>query len=105
MVKTVWKISFPDEERITRQFRNVHALAKNNRPFSDFKWMNDLDRAKGLDVQDRYDNAKYGKVFPSYIAKNPTICPFQNAKNTLRSRYFFCINIMISILKQIRRQR
>ena len=69
IVKTVRKMNIADEERITRLFRNAHALAKNNRPYSDFKWMNDLDRAKGLDVQDRYDNSKYGKLFTSYIAK------------------------------------
>ena len=34
MVKTVRKMNSADEERITRLFRNAHALAKNNRPFT-----------------------------------------------------------------------
>ena len=31
------------------KFRNVHALIKKNRPISDITWLNQLDRAKGLD--------------------------------------------------------
>ena len=31
------------------KFRNVYALIKNNKPISDITWLNQLDRAKGLD--------------------------------------------------------
>ena len=37
-------------DRLCIKFRNVHALSKHNRPFTDFVWLNRLDRAKGLDV-------------------------------------------------------
>lgn len=36
-------------KRIENIFRNIHAI-------SDFKWLNDLDSVKGLDVGDTYNN-------------------------------------------------
>lgn len=35
-------------------FRNAHAIAKCNRPFTDYQWLTRLDKAKGLDVGDTY---------------------------------------------------
>ncbi len=35
-------------------FRNSHAIAKHNMPLTDYNWMADLDKAKGLDIGRTY---------------------------------------------------
>jgi hypothetical protein len=44
--------------RMTNLFRNVHALIKKRRPFTDFIWMCELDEIKGVDIGDTYRNEK-----------------------------------------------
>ena len=56
------------EKRLGNLFLNVHAIAKNNRPFSDYLWMVELDRAKGIDVGTTYLNEEYAKIFCKFIS-------------------------------------
>ena len=39
-----------NRHRMAYLFRNAHAVAKQNKPLTDYKWPCDIDRAKGLDV-------------------------------------------------------
>ena len=43
-------------------------FGKKNRPYSDFVWLNDLDVAKGLEVQPNYTNVKAAVTFTNNIA-------------------------------------
>ncbi|KAJ8303745.1 hypothetical protein KUTeg_018668 [Tegillarca granosa] len=36
--------------RLRYLVRNVHAVIKGNRPLTDFNWLCELDKAKGLDL-------------------------------------------------------
>ena len=64
------------------KFRNVHALIKKkkNRPISDITWLNQLDRAKGLDhivkpMTIRLQRIVLKNLFPSRRGKNSlTFC-------------------------------
>lgn len=38
------------------KFRNVHALVKQNRPLSEFTWINSLDEKKELEHGKTYNN-------------------------------------------------
>ena len=44
--------------RMTNLFRNVHALIKKRRPFTDFIWMCELDEIKGVYIGETYRNEK-----------------------------------------------
>ena len=37
-------------DRLCIKFRNVHALTKHHRPYTDFVWLNQLDKLKGIDI-------------------------------------------------------
>jgi len=50
------------------KFRNVHALIKKNRPIYDIAWLNQLDRAKGLDHSKTYDNITTATCFMEFIS-------------------------------------
>lgn len=49
-------------------FRTAHAIALSNKPYSDFKWMCQLDQIKGLDLGSTYHNDKSCRVFIKAIA-------------------------------------
>ena len=49
-------------------FRNVHALVKKNKPFTDFQWLCELDGIKGCDIGTSYRNGKSAKRFLTTIA-------------------------------------
>lgn len=55
--------------RLKILFRNVHALIKNRRPFTDFVWLCNLDEVKGVDVGETYRNDKQVVTFSHYIAE------------------------------------
>ena len=55
--------------RLVHLFRNVHALVKYRRPFTDFVWMCQLDEKKGLDVGQTYRNDKQAATFSGFIAE------------------------------------
>ena len=46
----------------------MHAVAKNNRSLTDYKWLCDIDKAKGLEIGETYLNEKSALVFLSCIA-------------------------------------
>ena len=54
---------------MTNLFRNVHALIKKRRPFTDFICMYELDEIKGVDIGETYRNEKQVVNFAHYIAK------------------------------------
>jgi hypothetical protein len=66
--KTVISMREHLRKQIELKFRNVHALIKKNRPLSDYIWLNELDRAKGLDLSQTYDNLTAGTLFMEYIS-------------------------------------
>lgn len=56
-------------KRLEILFRTCHALAKHGRPFSDFKWMCELDGKKGLEIGQTYINDKKCREFTDVIAE------------------------------------
>ena len=55
--------------KLEKLFRTCHAMAKHNRPFSDFVWQCQLDKAKGLDVGATYINDKSARSSTQAIAE------------------------------------
>ena len=55
-------------DNLDKLFRNAHAIAKNNRPFSDYVWMATLDERKGLFLGETYRNENACKEFIHSIA-------------------------------------
>ena len=47
-----------ERHKLAYLFRNAHAVIKNNRPLSDYKWLCSMDKMKGLDIGDTYLNDK-----------------------------------------------
>ena len=54
--------------KMSYMFRNAHAIAKHHKSFKDYVWMCDLDKAKGLETGDTYQNDKQAKIFIENIA-------------------------------------
>ncbi|XP_062615057.1 zinc finger protein 862-like [Saccostrea cucullata] len=55
--------------KLNIRFRNVHAVSKLDKSFKDYVWLCKLDKAKGLDIGNTYENDKAGRTFARYIAK------------------------------------
>jgi hypothetical protein len=55
--------------KLRRLFLTCHSLALHNRPFSDYEWVCQLDRSKGLDIGSTYNNTTSAKQFTAAIAK------------------------------------
>ena len=55
-------------EKLSLLFRNAHAVAVQGRPISDYVWMANLDKKKGLDVGETYLTPKYANTFQEAIA-------------------------------------
>lgn len=66
--KALRQLKAAERHRLAFLFRNVHAVAKNNRPLSDYTWLCHIDQAKGLDIGQSYLNQKAALVFLSSIA-------------------------------------
>ena len=45
-------------EKLRIKFRSVHALAKHDRPFTDYIWQCELDELKGVNVWQDYRSDK-----------------------------------------------
>ena len=62
-------LALKDKERTRMSilFRNAHAVATQNRPYRDYVWKCDLDRAKGLDIGETYINDQACAVFVDNI--------------------------------------
>lgn len=43
--------------KLEKMFRTCHAMAKHNRPFKDFVWQCQLDKAKGLKIGTTYNKS------------------------------------------------
>ncbi|XP_077980195.1 E3 SUMO-protein ligase KIAA1586-like [Glandiceps talaboti] len=50
-------------DKLSKLFRNAHALAKKSRPISDFRWQCSLDKQKGVDIGHTYHNDKSAQQF------------------------------------------
>lgn len=55
--------------RMAKMFKNAHAVARHNRPYTDFVWICKLDKAKGVDIGSKYLNEKEAAIFIHYIAE------------------------------------
>ena len=55
--------TYQNVSRLSILFRNAHALVKNSRPVSDFKWLCDVDQMKNVDIGPTYRNDKSCKEF------------------------------------------
>ena len=58
-----------ERSRLVHLLRNAHAVAKNNRPLSDYTWLCEIDRAKQLDIGSTYINEKVATVLIRSIAQ------------------------------------
>ncbi|PIK60679.1 putative sperm flagellar protein 2-like [Apostichopus japonicus] len=68
-------------------FHTCHALVKHGHPFTDFLWHCELDKKKGLDVGNSYQNDKSAAVFTSYIANEEA----NKLKSQLGEAKFFSV--------------
>lgn len=66
--KTVISLNESVRKQIELKFRNIHALIKNNRPISDFTWLNELDISKGYDHGTTYNNPTAATAFLECIS-------------------------------------
>ena len=64
----VLKLHEHNRKELEFKFRNIHALVKNNRPLSDFTWLNKLDSVKGFQQSSTYNNRQAGTQFMENIA-------------------------------------
>ena len=62
------KLKAAERHKLAFLFRNAHAIAKNNRPLSDYAWLCEIDKAKGIDIGQTYMNGKAALDFLSSIA-------------------------------------
>ena len=67
-VKALQQLNADIFEKLLFLFRNAHALAKHDRPYSDFAWLCRLEKRKGLNVGESYLNDKNCKIFTHAIA-------------------------------------
>ena len=67
--KAIQKMNEEVFAKLEKLFRTCHAMAKHNRPFSDFVWQYQLDKAKRLDVGATYINDKSARSFTQVIAE------------------------------------
>lgn len=58
-----------ERHRLKYLFRNAHAVAKQNRPMSDYVWLCQIDRAKEIDIGSTYINDHAAVNFIHFIAK------------------------------------
>lgn len=65
------KMNADVHRQLCAKFRNAHALAKHHRPYTDYVWMNKLDRLKGIDVgsETLYASDKCAAIFTHHIAE------------------------------------
>ena len=68
--QSIQKMNRAVVDKLDKLFRNAHAIAKNNRPFSDYVWMATvkLDERKGQFLGETYRNEKACKEFIHSIA-------------------------------------
>ena len=67
--KTLKLLKFSEVHRLAYLFRNAHAIAKQNRPLTDYKWLCQVDKSKGLDIGNTYQTEHAARDFIGCIAK------------------------------------
>ena len=85
--KALCKITDDVKQKMDKMFRTCHALAKHNRPLSDFTWQCELDGVKGVHLGNTYLNRKSATEFTKYVAEDA----FQKAANKIADSKFICI--------------
>jgi len=65
--KAVSQLKAAETSRLSILFRNAHSVCKNNRPLTDFIWLCQLDKVKGLDIAETCMNEKAATNFIKYI--------------------------------------
>ena len=55
-------------DELDKLFRCAHAVAKNSRPFTDFKWINDLSEKQGVVLGQTYRTDKSCRAFSNSMA-------------------------------------
>ena len=75
-------------EKVTQMIRTVHALAKKNRPMSDFVWICQLDDTKGLNLGTTYRNSTQASTFLSCISQEA----FQQLSDRVQKAKFVTIS-------------
>ena len=68
-VKAMVQLTNETKEKLNLLFRNVHALIKSNKSFRDFKWLCQLDDAKGLYPGNTYRTDKAARQIAKTIAR------------------------------------
>ena len=58
--KTLNLLKSSEVHRLAYLFRNAHAIAKQNRPLTDYKWLCHIDKSKGLDIGNTYQTGMLG---------------------------------------------
>ena len=48
--KTLKLLKSSEVHRLAYLLKNAHAIAKQNRPLTDYKWLCQVDKSKGLDI-------------------------------------------------------
>ncbi len=56
--------------KLRKLFLTCHSLALHNRPFTDYQWVCELDKAKGCDIGCTYNNSSSAKQFTAAIANH-----------------------------------
>jgi len=67
--KALRALKASDRIRLGYLVRNAHAIAKQNRPLSDYTWLSTLDKAKGVELGQTYLNPKAGLNFIRAISE------------------------------------
>ena len=83
--KAINLLNQANRQRMCYLFRNAHAVAKQNRPMSDYNWLCDLDAAKGVDIGETYKNGQAALKFINCIADTEKEATSALVKN---SRFF-----------------
>ena len=67
--KTLKLLKSSEVHRLAYLFRNAHTIAKQNRPLTDYKWLCQVDKSKGLDIGNTYQTEHAARDFIGCIAK------------------------------------
>ena len=67
--KTVELLKSSEVHRLAYLFRNAHVTAKQNKPLTDYKWLCQVDKSKGLDIGNTYQTELAARDFIGCRAK------------------------------------
>jgi len=87
--KAFRQLKAAERSRLVYLFRNAHAVAKKNRPLSDYTWLCEFDKAKQLDIGSTYINDKAAADFIHSITQTEK----QKTVNLIEYNPFFAFMI------------